>query len=132
MVGSGTIHRYLFGGKKIKNLQVAFLRSGIPDQDLVQDAASFRPLQICSGASSKTCHYRIKFSTECCREPEEWGGYLGIDELLINDILKKFGDPSLKPFPITDIITYKFIYQIILRMKVHHPLNLVNYSKKRG
>ena len=60
------------------------------------------------------------------------GGYLGIDELLINDILKKFGDPSLKPFPITDIITYKFIYQIILRMKVHHPLNLVNYSKKEA
>ena len=119
--------------KKIKNLQVAFLRSGIPDQDLVQDAAFF------SGLYKFAREHQVKhvitgsnFSTECCREPEEWGGYLGIDELLINDILKKFGDPSLKPFPITDIITYKFIYQIILRMKVHHPLNLVNYSKKEA
>ncbi|MEX3227855.1 LPS biosynthesis protein, partial [Escherichia coli] len=70
------------------------------------------------------------FSTECCREPEEWGGYLGIDTLLFNDIHTKFGEKPLKTFPLVDILVYKIYYQKILGMKVHHPLNLVPFNKK--
>ena len=71
----------------IKRMQVAFLRSGIPDQDLVQDAVFFSELY------KFARKYKIKyiitgsnFSTECCREPEEWGGYLGIDKSLFKNI----------------------------------------------
>jgi hypothetical protein len=35
------------------------------------------------------------FSTECCREPEEWGGFQGIDTLLVKDIHSKFGKKPL-------------------------------------
>lgn len=70
------------------------------------------------------------YSTECCREPEEWGGYLGIDTLLFNDIHKKFGTRQLKSFPLVDVLVYKLFYQKILGMKVHHPLNLVPFNKK--
>lgn len=116
----------------VKRMQVAFLRSGIPDQDLVQDAAFF------SGLYKFARKYEIKhiitgsnFSTECCREPEEWGGYLGIDKALFGDIWTKCGDS--KPnneFPLVDIFVYKLWYQKVLGMKVHHPLNLVPYVKK--
>ncbi len=116
---------------EMKRLQVAFLRSGIPDQDLVQDAAFF------SGLYKFARKHRIKhiitgsnFSTECCREPEEWGGYLGIDKTLFGDIWHQFGDGKLKSFPLTDILVYKLWYQKILGMKVHHPLNLVPYVKQ--
>jgi len=116
---------------EMKRLQVAFLRSGIPDQDLVQDAAFF------SGLYKFARKHRIKhiitgsnFSTECCREPEEWGGYLGIDKTLFGDIWHQFGDGELKSFPLTDILVYKLWYQKILGMKVHHPLNLVPYVKQ--
>ena len=74
-------------------MQVVFLRAGIPDQDLVQDAVFF------SGLYKFARKYNIKhiitgsnFSTECCREPEEWGGYLGIDSTLFRDIWEKHGD----------------------------------------
>jgi putative aminotransferase len=117
--------------EEMKDLQVAFLRSGIPDQDLVQDAAFF------SGLYRFARQHRIKhiitgsnFSTECCREPEEWGGYLGIDTWLFNDIHRKFGKRPLRSFPLTDILVYKVLYQKIMGMKVHHPLNLVPYVKK--
>ena len=60
--------------ESIKRMQVAFLKSGIPDQDLVQDAVFFSELY------KFARKYKIKyiltgsnFSTECCREPEEWG-----------------------------------------------------------
>ena len=117
--------------QEMKRLQVAFLRAGIPDQDLVQDAAFF------SGLYKFARQHGIKhiitgsnFSTECCREPEEWGDYLGIDKRLFGDIWRRFGDGELKTFPLTDILVYKLLYQKILGMTVHYPLNLVPYVKK--
>lgn len=116
----------------VKRMQVAFLRSGIPDQDLVQDAAFF------SGLYKFARKHKIKhiitgsnFSTECCREPEEWGGYLGIDKTLFGDIWARCGDGQPNDdFPLVDILVYKLWYQKLLGMKVHHPLNLVPYVKK--
>lgn len=116
----------------VKRMQVAFLRAGIPDQDLVQDAAFF------SGLYRFARKYKIKhiitgsnFSTECCREPEEWGGYLGIDKTLFSDIWAKCGDGKPNDeFPLVDILVYKLWYQKVLGMKIHHPLNLVPYVKK--
>ena len=115
----------------VKCMQVAFLRSGIPDQDLVQDAAFF------SGLYKFAYEYKIRhiitgsnFSTECCREPEEWGGYLGIDQTLFADIWKRHGEGTPFNFPLVDILTYKIFFQKILGMQVHHPLNLVPYIKK--
>lgn len=118
----------------VKRMQVAFLRAGIPDQDLVQDAAFF------SGLYKFARRYKIKhiitgsnFSTECCREPEEWGGYLGIDKQLFGDIWAKYGDGKpVDDFPLVDILVYKVWYQKVLGMKVHHPLNLVPYVKKEA
>jgi len=116
---------------EMKQLQVAFLRSGIPDQDLVQDAAFFSGLyKFARKNGIKHIITGSNFSTECCREPEEWGGYLGIDKTLFSDIWNKFGEGQLKSFPLTDILVYKLWYQKILGMKVHHPLNLVPYVKK--
>ena len=117
----------------VKKVQLSFLKSGIPDQDLVQDAAFF------SGLYAFARKYKIKnvitgsnYSTECCREPEEWGGYLGIDKILFNDIWRKHGDGSSikNDFPLVDILVYKIWYQRVLRMKMHHPLNLVPFIKK--
>ena len=119
--------------EEMKDLQVAFLKSGIPDQDLPQDAAFFSSLY------KFARKYKVKhvitgsnFSTECCREPEEWGGYLGIDTLLFNDIHRQFGQGPLDTFPLKDILVYKLYYQKILGIKVHHPLNLVPFGKKNA
>jgi len=116
---------------EMRRLQVAFLRSGIPDQDLVQDAAFFSGLyKFARQHGIKHIMTGSNFSTECCREPEEWGGYLGIDKTLFGDIWQKFGQGELKTFPLTDILVYKLWYQKVLGMKVHYPLNLVPYVKK--
>jgi putative aminotransferase len=116
--------------KAVKDLQVAFLKAGIPDQDLVQDAAFFSNLY---GFARK---HNIKhiitgsnYSTECCREPEDWGGYLGMDGRLFRDINSKFGTRSLEGFPLIDILRYKVLYPVIMGLKVHHPLNLVPYVR---
>lgn len=117
--------------QEMKDLQLAFLKSGIPDQDLPQDAAFFSSLY--KFARKHRIKYVItgsNYSTECCREPEEWGGYPGIDKTLILDIHKKFGNKSLKSFPLVDILIYKIIYQRLLGMQIVKPLNLVPFIKK--
>ena len=117
--------------EEMKDLQVAFLKSQIADQDLPQDYAFFSALyQFARKYKIKYVLTGSNFSTECCREPEEWGGYAGIDKSLVNDIHKKFGKIPLKSFPIVDILVYKLYYKYLLGMEVVKPLNLVPYIKE--
>lgn len=118
----------------VKRMQVAFLRAGIPDQDLVQDAAFFSTLyRFARQHKIKHIITGSNFSTECCREPEAWGGYLGIDKTLFGDIWAKHGDSSsIDGFPLVDILVYKILYQKVLGINVHQPLNLVPFDKTRA
>lgn len=119
--------------EEMKDMQVAFLRSGIPDQDIPQDTAFFSALyRFARRNRIKHVITGSNYSTECCREPEEWGGYPGIDQLLIYDIHRRFGSRPLSTFPIKDIITYKVFYQKTLGMKVHYPLNCLPYIKQHA
>ena len=117
--------------EEMKDLQLAFFKSQIPDLDLCQDYAFFSSLY--KFARKNKIKYVItggNFSTECCREPTEWGAFPGIDTMLVKDIHKKFGKKKLKTFPLIDILVYKIYYRYVLGMKVFKPLNLVPYIKK--
>jgi len=127
------LHLYteVINWEEMKDLQLSFFRSQIADQDLPQDAAFFSGLYKFARANRiKYVLTGANFSTECCREPEEWGGYPGIDKTLFKDIHRRFGKRKLKSFPLTDILIYKVLYQRILGMEVIKPLNLVPYIKK--
>lgn len=118
--------------KKIKDIQLSFFRSQIPDQDLPQDAAFFSSLYM--HARKKNIKYVFtgsNFSTECCREPEEWGGYLGIDKRLFRDIHQKHGDANFDGFELLDIFSYKIWYRL-LGMRVVAPLNLIDFRKEHA
>ena len=119
--------------EEMKDLQLAFFKSQIADQDLPQDYAFF------SGLYKFAKKHKIKyvltggnFSTECCREPEEWGGFPGIDTTLVKDIHLKYGKKRLKTFPLVDILNYKIYYKYILGMEVFKPLNLIPFKKKEA
>lgn len=119
--------------EEMKSLQVAFLKAQVPDQDIPQDTAFF------SGLYKFAKAHKIKYvltggnySTECCREPEEWGAYPGIDKTLINDIHNTYGSRKLKSFPIVDVLSYKIYYRYVLGMQVVRPLNLLPYIKREA
>jgi len=119
--------------EEMKDLQLSFLKSQISDQDLPQDTAFFSALY--KFANKHKIKYVLtggNFSTECCREPEEWGGYPGIDNILIKDIHSKFGTQPLDSFPIVDILKYKILYKYIYKMDVFKPLNYVKFIKKEA
>lgn len=118
---------------QVKRMQVAFLRSGIPDQDLVQDAVFFSELY--KFAKKNNVKYVItgsNYSTECCVEPEEWGGYVGIDKILFKNIWDIHGDGRSNDLSLVDVMVSKIWYQKFLGMKVVYPLNLISYIKKNA
>ncbi|MDA7855138.1 N-acetyl sugar amidotransferase [Cyclobacteriaceae bacterium] len=117
--------------EEMKDLQRSFFMSQIPDQDYPQDIAYISMLY------KFARKYKIKyilnggnFSTECCREPEEWGGYLGVDTWLVGDIQKKFGRLKLKNFPLVDILNYKFFYKYFFGIRSEYLLNYVPYTRE--
>ena len=117
--------------EEMKDLQVAYFKSQVANIDDPQDIAFFSTLY--KFAKKNKIKYVLtggNFSTECCREPEEWGAYPGIDKRLIEDIHSSFGKKPLKTYPIVDILMYKLYYKYILRMKIIKPLNYVPYIKK--
>jgi N-acetyl sugar amidotransferase len=117
--------------EEIKDLQCAFLKSQIAHQDIPQDTAFFATLY--KFARKYNLKYIItggNFSTECCREPEEWGAYPGIDRTLITDIHKRFGTRPLTTFPLVDVFAYKIYYRYFRGMRVIKPLDLTPYIKE--
>lgn len=117
--------------EEIKDLQVALLKSQIAHQDIPQDTAFFSTLY--KFAKENKIKYVLtggNYSTECCREPEEWGAYPGIDKTLILDIHAKFGSVPLHTFPIIDVFISKIYYKYVHGMQVIKPLDLIPYIKK--
>ena len=116
--------------EEMKDLQVAFLKSQIPHQDIPQDTAFFSALY--KFARKNGIKYVLtggNYSTECCREPEEWGAYPGTDKTLILDIHSKFGKFPLNTFPIIDVFTSKIYFKYIFGMQVFKPLDFIPYIK---
>ena len=118
--------------EEMKDLQKAFFKAHVPDLDLPQDTAFFCALY------KFAVKHKIKYvltgannSTECVRQPTEWGGYY-IDARYIHDIHKRYGSIPLKTFPLTDILVNRIIYRYIRGMKVVKPLDYFQYKKKEA
>jgi N-acetyl sugar amidotransferase len=117
--------------EEMKDLQRSYFLAQVPNVDGPQDIAFFSALyKFARKNNIKYVFTGSNYSTECCREPYEWGAYLGIDKKFTLAIHKKFGKIPLKTFPILDVFEYKLFYQFILGMKVVKPLNHFPYIKK--
>ena len=116
---------------EMKDLQRSFFNSGVPDQDYPQDIAYISMLyKFARQHNIKFILNGGNFSTECCREPEAWGGYLGVDKWLVKDIHDKYGTVPLETFPLVDIVTYKLLYQYLYGIKSVYLLNYIPYTRE--
>lgn len=115
--------------REMRDLQLAFFKSQVPYQDLPQDHVIF------AGLYNHAVKHGIKhvltggnFSTESIREPIEW--VYQNDLKMIKDIHKKYGEIKLKSLPLTSMFKYKIYYRFFKGMKVHRPLDLIEYNKE--
>jgi N-acetyl sugar amidotransferase len=118
--------------EEMRDLQLAFFKSGVSHIDLPQDHAFFATMY---NFAEK---YNIKYiltganiATECVRNPLEWL-YYGTDTVQIKDIHAKFGQQPLKKFPLSNILRHKFYLRYIKGIEVITPLNFVPYNKEEA
>lgn len=123
------IHTETIDWEEMKDLQVAFLKSQVPYQDLPQDHAIFASLYKYAVKSGiKYVLTGANNATECIRPPVEW--VYQNDIVFIQDIQKNFGTKKLKKFPLCGLLTYRLYYPIFKGLKRVAPLNYIPYDKQ--
>lgn len=115
--------------EEMKDLQLAFLKSGVPQVDAPQDHAFFATMyKFASQYGIKHILTGANYSTECIRNPLEWMYYQS-DSTQLLDIHRKYGTRPLKTFPITSILWHKIWLKYFRGIGVVRPLNYVPYFK---
>lgn len=118
---------------EMKDLQLSFFKAQVANIDIPQDLAFFSSLyKFAVKHKYKNILTGANYSTECVREPNEWGAYYPTDLRFVKDIHKRFGRISLKTFPASNIFTYKLYYRYIKQIRVIRPLNYVPYIKENA
>ena len=124
------LHTEVIDWLEMKDLQLAFFKSGVPHLDTPQDHCFFAALY--NFGAKHGFKYILNggnYSTECVREPLEWH-YHASDLRQLRDIHSKFGTRPLKTYPQADILKYKIYYRYVKGLQVLRPLNYVPYFKE--
>lgn len=115
--------------EEMRDLQLAFFKSGVPHIDLPQDHAFFATMyQFAEKHGIKYILTGGNNSTESIRNPLEWF-YYGTDLRQIRDIHGQFGSRPLRNFPLSGVLRHKVYLRYIKGIQVVKPLDYVPYVK---
>lgn len=118
--------------EEMKDLQLAFFKSGVPHIDTPQDHAFFATMyKFAEQYGVRHILTGANYSTECVRNPVEWMYYQS-DSVQLRDIHRRFGSRPLVKFPVTSILRHKIYLRYIKRIRVVTPLNLMPYVKSEA
>ena len=116
--------------EEMKDLQLAFFKSGVSHIDTPQDHAFFATMY--KFALEHDVKYILtgsNLSTECVRNPVEWMYYQS-DSVQLRDIHRKFGTRPLVNYPVTSILRHKIYLPYVKKIKVVKPLDFMPYIKQ--
>jgi N-acetyl sugar amidotransferase len=114
---------------EMRDLQVAFFKSGVPHIDTPQDHAFFAMMyKFAEEHDVKYILTGANYSTECVRNPVEWMYYQS-DSTQLRDIHRKYGSRPLNQFPLTSILRHKIYLPYLKGIRVVRPLNYLPYIK---
>jgi N-acetyl sugar amidotransferase len=115
--------------EEMRDLQIAFLRSGIANQDVPQDHAYFAGLY--RFATRENIRWVLSggnYATEGIL-PQSWG-YNAMDVRHLKAIHRKFGTHPLRTYPTVSFFNLYVGYPLIRKMKVLRPLDFMPYDKE--
>lgn len=118
--------------EEMRDLQLAYFKSGVPHIDTPQDHAFFATMyKFAEQHHVKYILTGANLSTECIRNPIEWMYYQS-DSIQLRDIHSRFGARPLTHFPITSILRHKVYLRYIRGIRVVKPLNYIPYVKEKA
>lgn len=117
--------------EEMRDMQLAFVRSNLANQDVPQDHAFFAALYgYAEKAGIKYVINGSNFATESIL-PAAWG-HDAMDATQIKAIHAKFGSRPRGEFPVISFFDYYVKYPFLLGMKVLKPLNYMAYDKEQA
>lgn len=125
------LHTIVIDWEEMKDLQLAYLKSGVSNQDVPQDHAFFASLY--SFAIKHNVNYVIgggNISTECIF-PDSWC-QTAMDKINLKAIYNKFGTKKMKKYKTVSFYQLYFYYPFIRKMKTVRPLNFMPYVKEEA
>lgn len=124
------LHTYVVDWEEIRDLQIAYLRSGVSNQDVPQDHVFFAGLYYF--ATQNNIRYILtggNMATEGIF-PVSWHGNSAMDAMNLKAIHRKFGSRSLKTYKTVSFLKYYFWFPFIKKMRTVRLLNYIPYDKK--
>lgn len=113
---------------EMHDLQVAFLKSGVSNQDVPQDHTIFATVyHFAMKNGNRTILTGGNIATEGIF-PEAWQGN-AMDAINLKAIHKKFGKKPLKTYNTISLFQYYIYYPFIKKMRTVRPLNFLPYNK---
>lgn len=122
------LHTHVMDWEEMRDLQLAYLKAGVANQDVPQDHAFFASMY----------HFSVKnkikyiisggnLATECVF-PKIWH-HSAMDAINLKYIHKEFGDIALVHYKTISFFRYYFAYPFYYGMRTILPLNLMPYDK---
>jgi N-acetyl sugar amidotransferase len=123
------LNTHVIDWNEMADVQRAFLRAGVPNQDIPQDHAIFAAFY--TFAARKGIKWVLSgsnFATESVL-PSAWG-YDARDAFHLKKIHARYGERSLGKFPLMGHLRFSVEFNLLRGMRVTKLLNLVPYRRK--
>ena len=122
------LHTEVIDWEEMKDLQLAYLRSGVSNQDVPQDHAIFASIYKYSIHNGIRCILSGGNTASESIFPGAWHGN-AMDAINLRAIHRQFGERPLRRFPLISFWKLYLLYPLILRMRPIRLLNYIPYSR---
>lgn len=125
------LHTFVVNWEEMKDLQRAFFKASLMDQDIPQDHAIFSALyRFAEDNKIKYAFNGGNYTSEIIL-PSSWG-YQAMDLRHLRSVHRMFGENKLKEYPTIGFFRRYLYYTLIKNIKIISPLNYINYNKEEA
>ena len=125
------LHTHVVEWQEMRDLQVAFLRASVLNQDIPQDHAFFSTLyRTAVRFGIRDFLSGVNFASESI-VPMGWG-YPSMDGKHARAIHRRFGTTRLHAYPFMGLAEFLWLTRVRRQLTVHRPLNELDYDKERA
>jgi len=123
------LHTHVVNWEEMRDLQLAYLRAGVANQDVPQDHVIFAAMY--HFTVKYKLHYIITGGNIACESifPNAWLCD-AMDATNLKAIHRKYGERPLKTFNTIGLFDYYLWYPFVKKMRTIRPLNFLPYNKK--
>lgn len=125
------LHTHVVDWQEVRDLQIAYLRAAVANQDVPQDHVFFASLYHFATKNGIRCVLSGgNYATESIF-PRAWHGD-AMDKRNLLAIHRRFGDHRLRSYTTISFLQYFLWYPFVKRMRTIRPLNYLPYSKAKA